>query len=135
MLDETQNAAEVMPEIADITYRRVGGDDNQWNAESILVVAFVQRQNGRWLVIVPAAPAIPRDKDSGNVPINFPGWKRWGGANGIDKGCHPSRSAGVVRTSGVIGILPGRNNPAHCSKITVADVGQPIRRPELNMGY
>ena len=29
MLDETYNAAEVMPDIADITRRRAGGDDNQ----------------------------------------------------------------------------------------------------------
>src|SRR6267378_7140868 len=131
MLDETQNAAEVMPEIADISCRRVGGDNNQWNAESILVVAFVQRQNGWWLVIVPAAPIIPGDKDSGVVPINFTVGTRWVVANGIDNGCHPSRSTGIVGISGVIGILPGRNNPAHRSEITVPDVGEHIRRPEI----
>jgi len=62
MLDETQNAAEVIPEIADITCRRVSGDDNQRNAESILVVALGPRQNGWCLVIVPTAPIIPSDK-------------------------------------------------------------------------
>ena len=57
MFDETQNAAEVIPEIADKTCRGVGGDDNQRNAESILVVALGQRQNDWRLVIVPAAAA------------------------------------------------------------------------------
>src|SRR5262249_10951076 len=71
VIDETQNAAEVMPEIVDIGCRREGGDDKQRNAESILVVALRQRQNGWWLVIVPAAPIVPGDKDSGIVPINF----------------------------------------------------------------
>src|SRR4029077_15988809 len=133
MLDETQNAAEVMPEIVDVTCRRVGGDDKQRNAESILVVAFVQRQNGWWLVIVPAAPVIPGDKDKGVAPINFTVGTGWVVANGIDNGCHPIRSAGVVGTSGVIGILPGRNNPAHRSEITAPDVGQHIRRSEIHI--
>ena len=133
MLDETQNAAEVMPEIADISCRRVGGDNNQRNAESILVVALGQRQNGWWLVIVPAAPIIPSDKDRSIAPINFTVGTGWVVANGIDNGCHPSRSTGIVGISGVIGILPGRNNPAHRSEITVPDVGQHIRRLEIHM--
>src|SRR5262245_31074180 len=133
MLDETQNAAEVMPEIADITYWRVGGDHNQRNTESILVVALEQRSN-RWrLVIVPAAPVIPSDNDSGVVPINFPVRTRWVVANGIDNGCHPIRSTDVVGTSGVIGILAGWDNPADRPEITTPDVGQHIRRPEVDM--
>src|ERR1700730_4636987 len=133
MLDETQNAAEVMPEIVDITCWRVGGDDNQWNAESILVVAFLQRQNGWWLVIVPAAPIIPSDNDRSIVPIYFTVGAGWVVANRIDNGCHPGRSTGIVGISGVIGILPGRNDPAHRPKITVPDVGQHIRRMEIHI--
>jgi hypothetical protein len=133
MLDEAQDAAEVIPEIADITCRRVGGDDNQRNAESILVVALGQRQNDWWLVIVPAAPIIPGDKDRSIAPINFTVGTRGLVANGIDNGCHPSRSTGIVGIPGVIGILPGRNNPAQRSEITVANVGQHIRRSEIHM--
>src|SRR5262245_49796543 len=133
MLDETQYAAEVMPEIVDITCRCVGGDDNQRNAESILVVALAQRPNGWWLVIVPAAPIIPGDKDSGILPINFTIGTGWVVANGIDNGCHPSRSTGIVGISGVIGILSGRNNPAQRWEITAPDIGQHIRRPKIRM--
>src|SRR6267378_6063761 len=133
MLDETQNAAEVIPEIADKTCRRVGGDDNQRNAESILVVALGQRQNDWWLVIVPAAPIIPGDKDRSIAPINFTVGTGWVVSNGIDNGCHPGRSTGIVGISGVIGILPGRNNPAYRWEITAPDVGQHIRRPEIHM--
>src|SRR4029079_8143848 len=60
ILDETQNAAEVIPKIADKTCRRVGGDDDQRNAESILVVALGQRQNDWWILLVHTDPLIPR---------------------------------------------------------------------------
>src|SRR5262245_52400401 len=133
MLDETQNAAEVMPEIADKTWWRVGGDHNQRNTESILVVALEQRPNSWRLMIVPAAPVIPSDNESGVVPINFTVRTGWLVANGINNGCHPIRSTGVVGTSSVIGILAGRDNPADRSEITTSDVGQHIRRPEVHM--
>ena len=135
MFDETQNAAEVMPEIVDIVCWRVGGDDNQRNAESILIVALGQRQNGWRLVIVPAAPIIPSNKDHSILPINFTVGTGWVVANGIDNGCHPGRSTGIVGISGVIGILPARNNPAQRSEITVADVGQHIPRVEIHIVY
>src|SRR5262249_10651925 len=102
-------------------------------AESMLVVALRQRQNGWWLVIVPAAPIVPSDKDSGIVPINLTVGTGWVVTNSIDNGCHPSRSTGVVGISGVIGILPGRNNPAHRPEITAGDVGQHIRGSEIHV--
>src|SRR5215471_21632766 len=69
VLDESQNAAEVMPVVVYIALWRVCGNGEQRHAEPVLVRAWRAVDNGRRLVIVPASPVIPGNEYGRIIPI------------------------------------------------------------------
>src|SRR6516225_3417487 len=61
MLDEAKDAAKIQTIVVNVRRRRVSRDDNQRNAESVLIVSLYPRYNLRRFVIVPASPVVPCD--------------------------------------------------------------------------
>jgi hypothetical protein len=105
MLDEPQNRTKIMPKIVHVACRCIGGHDNQWNTESVLIVALHTVQDRRLLMIVPASPIIPSDDDRGVLPIaerlSIDGVGAGAVADGVDNGSHPRGSATIVVASHV----------------------------------
>jgi hypothetical protein len=65
VFDKPKNAAEVVVTVIDITARRMGGNDNQRNTKAVLVISLWLLQDRWQLMVVPASPVIPGDKDGG----------------------------------------------------------------------
>src|SRR5438046_8163973 len=69
MLHETDDTAEVMAVVIDVTGRSKSGNHNQRHAKTKLVPPLRRSQDGRRLMIIPASPVVPGNEDSGSVPI------------------------------------------------------------------
>src|SRR5580704_3567863 len=131
MLNEAQNRTKIMPVIVHVACIRIGGDDNQWNTESVLIVALHTVQDRRLLVIVPASPVIPSDDDRGVLPIgerlSLHGVGAGAVADGVDNGSHPGGSAAIV-AAGVVGVRRRRSDPSQIVEIAISKIGQYLRK-------
>src|SRR5208283_5704129 len=114
------------------TCRRVGRYHQQRDAETVLVVAFRLRQNSGLLVVVPAAPIVPRDEDGGVLPVSAVIVAGGTGADGVDDRRHPRGAAAVVGIR-VVRVHSGGNHPAHRTEITIANVLEHIGRRKIHI--
>ena len=91
LLDEPQDGAKVHAIIVHISHRRIGGDDDKGDAETILIVALSPGQEGGRFVIVPASPIVPGNEDGSVIPIDLVAAILALGmvADGIDDGSDP----------------------------------------------
>lgn len=95
VLDESQDATEIVALIIDVRRRGVRGNEDERNAKAVLVVALRLWQNGWRLVIVPTTPVIPQDKDGSVIPISLSIRTLRIIAQRVHDRCHPSWTASV----------------------------------------
>src|SRR4029077_8158345 len=73
LLDEPEDAAEVIPKVVNVSLRSVGRDYQQRYPEAVLIVALAllrHRQQSRGLVIIPTSPVVPGNNDCRVLPIS-----------------------------------------------------------------
>jgi len=132
LFNKAQDTAEIKMVVVDVARFCVGGNDDERNAEAILIIAEWLRQN-RWrLMVVPAAPIVPSNQDRSVVPIFLSVRACRVIANRVDYRCDPVRSSAGVRL-GMIGVLAIGNDPAHLRQLASRDIRQsgPVHFPPV----
>ena len=121
LLQKPQNAAEIVVNVRDVAWFRIGRDHNQRHSETIDIAgspagAIIDHLRWRHMVI-PSTPVVPSHDDGGIRPIGTV-------ADGIHDVGYPGGSARGDRIPCMIGILARRNHPTYCWQLAIGYVGE-----------
>src|SRR5579862_524545 len=125
---KAQDTAEIMRAIVDISCGCVCRHKDEWHPKAVLILI-----NDLWSsVVVPATPVIPGNKNGGICPICFTVSTLRVVTDSVHYRCYPIRSSACIHT-GMIGILPVRNDPTQIRQLALLNVGEHLRRLEDNI--